>query len=132
MFSLLQRFDDFARETLRRASQSISLPPEASVYDYCVDSKTGGFVKWSDRQLERSRTTQNYQNIPEVSSRTTQNYQNIPEVCHSTSAHSLATWRISQLSHQHTDLYYFCVQINLSSTSPLSDNITSASEARRG
>ena len=66
VFSFLERFDEFARATLRRASQSINMPPEASVYDYCVDSKTGHFIKWSDRQLERSRTTQNYQNIPEV------------------------------------------------------------------
>ena len=52
---------------MRQATQAIYMPLDGTVYDYMVDVKTGIFIKWSDRPMEKPRSSPvHYSVIPQV------------------------------------------------------------------
>ncbi|XP_038044677.1 dynein heavy chain domain-containing protein 1-like [Patiria miniata] len=80
-------FDQFARETLSRASFDIHLPVEGSVYDYCIDPHHGVLVPWGDRNQDKAKTLPSgYTIIPEV-----ERYFNIIDLLLSSSCPVLLT-----------------------------------------
>ena len=53
--------------TLKKSPQPISLPETGSVFDFYVDNKTGTFIPWSERQMEKVRkVVSSYTVVPEV------------------------------------------------------------------
>ncbi|XP_069111192.1 dynein heavy chain domain-containing protein 1-like isoform X2 [Argopecten irradians] len=49
------RFSKFAHDALYRTSHPVRIPMMGSVYDYCLDEQTGTFIRWSDKQQERTK-----------------------------------------------------------------------------
>ena len=64
-----QKFSQFVHETLKHASQPITLPDDGSAYDVYFDVRHGTFNKWADKQLEKCRNFASH-------------YTVTPEVCH--------------------------------------------------
>ena len=63
----MEKFSQFARDTLSKAAHPVMVPEQGTVYDYYVDFKTGHFVRWADRTLERARNVAtHYTVLPEV------------------------------------------------------------------
>lgn len=68
-YSCIAKFDEFARDIMAKASQPIIIPEGGNVFDYVVDCKLGVFVRWCDRQTEKTRNLPaSYIVIPEVRS----------------------------------------------------------------
>ena len=43
------KFSEHARQLLSSGPYPVLVPPDGSVYDYCLDFTKGGLVKWEER-----------------------------------------------------------------------------------
>ena len=50
------KFDEHARQLLSSGPYPVLVPPEGSVYDYCLDFSKGGLVKWEERPGAQFKT----------------------------------------------------------------------------
>ncbi|XP_052798483.1 dynein heavy chain domain-containing protein 1-like isoform X5 [Mya arenaria] len=61
------KFCKFAHDILYGARHQIRIPMSGSVFDFCLDHSTGGFIKWSQKGQEKSKNiAQGYVMTPEV------------------------------------------------------------------
>lgn len=51
------KFNEYARQLLSSGPYPVLVPPEGSVYDYCLDFSKGGLVKWDERPAAIQRKT---------------------------------------------------------------------------
>ena len=50
------KFDERARQLLSSGPYPVLVPPDGSVYDYCLDFSKGGLVKWEERPGAQLKT----------------------------------------------------------------------------
>ena len=50
------KFDEHARQLLSAGPYPVLVPPDGSVYDYCLDFNKGGLVKWEERPGAQLKT----------------------------------------------------------------------------
>ena len=65
----LGKFDEFARETLKKSLPIVSLPEikNATLFDYYIDCQHGQFLSWDERPVDKFRqSTPAFVWVPEV------------------------------------------------------------------
>ena len=50
------KFDEHARQLLSAGPYPVLVPPDGSVYDYCLDFSKGGLVRWEERPGAQLKT----------------------------------------------------------------------------
>ena len=69
MSSSIGKFDEFARETLKKSLPIVSLPEikNATLFDYYIDCQHGQFLSWDERPVDKFRqSTPAFVWVPEV------------------------------------------------------------------
>lgn len=62
------KFSKFSHDAMYRATHPIRIPFPATVFDYCLDETTGTFLRWGEKQQERSKILAGgYMITPDVS-----------------------------------------------------------------
>ncbi|XP_074658718.1 dynein heavy chain domain-containing protein 1-like, partial [Tubulanus polymorphus] len=64
--SCVEKFDHFVRQTMFRDAHRVVVPDDGSVFDYCVDMKSGSLVRWTKVETKPKNVGIQYLMTPEL------------------------------------------------------------------